>query len=434
VPERMADRRCYRPIATVMGMLLTGWLIGCHAAPTPVTPPPLADCVENRVSPQPIQPDVSPLARSHVDPAVVPASAVEESLSQLFEVDAQCQAARVAPLADLLQLETQLAAALASCVHGDAACALNLQVALLRLQMVEHRNTAAADALRAFYNLADVEGRSAKLDQSIRILDQAIDRAERLHERGLLQDIDRSALRRQRLELVSSRKELQLARVQLNAALRTLLGCDATLSPNYWPEISWAVKPLPVDETSALAVALAQRPDIRSLNLVLGELSVGTLPVARAVLSAADPALGTAEARHDWLGELHCPDGSCDEVAIRQSQLLRLLQSTQLTTAAEVRSAVARIEAATQDVLLAEKTVRSWQDRLSEVRRTRDIADGSIFDVTQLEGELLAAEAELIERITALRLARLELREAQGILPAECGLDTLCSGGELVVH
>ena len=86
---------------------------------------------------------------------------------------------------------------------------------------------------------------------------------------------------------------------------------------------------------------------------------------------------------------------------------------------------VAVIESATEEVLLAERTAASWQDRVSDLRRTRDVANGSIFDVNEAEGELLAAESRLIEKITALRLARLELRRVQGILAAECGLDVL---------
>jgi hypothetical protein len=417
----MADRRLYSLAAVLTGSILAG----CHTAAVRVTPPPAPDCAENQVAPQAIQPDVRPLAESHVDPAVVPANASEDLFAQLFEVDCQCQAARVAPTADLIELESRLAAALSECQHGDAACALALQSNLLRLKVVQHRNTAAADALSSFYRLADVEGRAAKLEQSLKVLDETIDRAERLHERGLLQDVDRSALRRQRLDLVAKRKALDLARVQLNAALRTQLGCDPTTSPNYWPEISWAVKPLPIDESAALGIAFAQRADVRALNLVLSELNQATVPVARAVLSTADSALGTAEARGDWLGELHCPDGACDEVAVRRTQLLRLASSTQLAINAEVRTAVAQIEASTGEVLLAEKTVLNWQDRVSELRRTRDVTNGTVFEVSQAEAELLAAEAALIEKITALRLARLKLREVQGILPAECGLDTL---------
>jgi hypothetical protein len=182
---------------------------------------------------------------------------------------------------------------------------------------------------------------------------------------------------------------------------------------------------MPVDEGGAVAVALAQRPDVRTQSLMLAELNTATLPVARAVLSATDSSLGTAQARSDWLGELHCPDGACDEVGVRRAQLMRLASFTQLSVIAEVRSTVAEIEAATSDVLLAEKTVRSWQERVSDLRRTRDVTNGSIFEVNEAEGELLAAEARLIEKITALRLARLKLRRVQGILAAECGLDTL---------
>jgi hypothetical protein len=417
----MADRRLCSLALVCVGNLL----VGCHVSGVRVTPPPAAGCAENQVAPQAIEPNVQPLAESQVDPAVVPATASEDLFAQLFEVDCQCQAAQMAPTADLLELEGRLASGLADCQHGDAACALQLQTNLLQLQVVEHRNAAAAEALRNYYRLADVEGRVGKLQESVRVLDEAIARAERLHERGLLQGVDRSALRRQRLELVAKRKALELARTQLNAALRTQLGCDPTTSPNYWPEISWAVKPLPIDEPVALGIALAQRPDVRSLHTVLAGLNQATLPVARAALSAADPALGTAESVNNWLGELHCPDGTCDEVAVRQTQLMRLLSTTQLNIAAEVRAAVALIEAATGEVLLAEKTVLSWRDRVNELRRTRDVAGSTVFEVSAAEAELLSAEATLIEKITALRLARLKLREVQAILPAECGLDAL---------
>jgi hypothetical protein len=423
--ECAANERLCGLVKACGGLLLCMLVAGCHAAHVRLSGPPQPDCQENQVAPQAIVPDVAPLAQSHVDPLVVPATAVEAPLAQLFEVDCQCQAARMAPIADLLEQEFQLASALAACQKGDAACAVSLQGSLLRLRVVEHRNTAAADALASFYRLADVEGRSAKLNQSMHLLDESLDRAERLHERGLLQNVDRSAIRRKRLDLLSQHKALDLARKQLNADLRARLGCDVTQGPPYWPEISWAVKPMAVEEASAAAIALAQRPDVRTLRCMLMELNTATLPVARALLAGADRALGTAQARSGIIGELHCPDGSCDEVSVRRAQLARLASSTHLSIAAEVRSAVAAIEAATQDVLLAEKTAESWQDRVSEIRRTRDVADASIFEVNEAEGELLAAEARLIEKITSLRLARLQLKRVQGILAAECGMDVL---------
>jgi hypothetical protein len=391
-----------------------------------VSGPPVPDCQEHHVVPQAIEPDVEPLAQSHFDPAVVPATAVVSPLSQLFEVDCQCQAARMAPVADLVEQEYRLASALAACQRGDASCALALQSHLLRLRVVELRNAAAADALASYYRLADVEGRAAKLNESIQLLDESIDRADRLHEQGLLQDVDRSALRRKRLDLISQRRALDLARTQLNADLRVRLGCDPRMATApYWPEISWAVKPMPIEEDASAAVALAQRPDLRSLNLMLAELNTATLPVARSVLATADSALGTAQTRGDWLGELKCPDGSCDEAAVRQAQLVRLAASKQLAIAAEARTVAAQIEGATQEVLLAEQSVENWRDGVSDLRRTRDVANASIFEVSEAEGELLAAEARLVEKITALRLARLKLREVQGILAAECGMDVL---------
>jgi hypothetical protein len=423
-----AANRHRRLSAAYAGLLFAALLTGCHGAQVRVSRPPAPDCQEHQVVPQAIEPDVQPLSASHVDPAVVLATAVDTPLSQLFEVDCQCHAARMAPIADLLEQEYRLASALAACQKGDAACALALQCRLLRLRVIEHRNKAAADALVSFYRLADVEGRAAKLNQSITLLDETIDRADRLQERGLLQNVDRSALRRKRLELATQEEALALARTQLNADLRVRLGCDPTtaLAP-YWPELSWAVKPMPVDEDAAVAVALAQRPDLRSLNLMREELNTATLPVARSMLATVDAALGTAQARSDWLGDLKCPDGSCDEAAVRQAQLARLASSTQLSVTAEARSAVARIESATEEVLLAEQTAESWQDRVSDLRRTRDVANGSIFEVNEAEGELLAAEARLIEKITVLRLARLELRRVQGVLAAECGMDVLAA-------
>jgi hypothetical protein len=160
------------------------------------------------------------------------------------------------------------------------------------------------------------------------------------------------------------------------------------------------------------------------------ELNTATLPVARSVLGTTDAALGTAQARSDWLGELKCPDGSCDEASVRQAQLARLANATRISVATETRSAVAEIEAATQDVLLAEQTVQSWRNRVSELRRTRDVENSSIFDVNAAEGELASAKARLIGKITTLRLARLKLRRVQGVLAAECGMDVLVPWGD----
>lgn len=339
----------------------------------------------------------------------------------------QCNAAANANVGRLLELEQHWASVLAGCEKGAAEKALCLTRELLALREADARNTAAASALTTFYLLAGAEAELAYAERGVSEARAALDRLDRLRERGLQtpDTVSRDDVAQRLATLEDQKLQLALARIQLNGQLMRLLGCPLSPDGMFHPRVDWRCEIDPPDMEGLVLEGLSRRADVRSVRLAACRLDRATVPVARVVLQAAGSGLGSVTPVDGLAHALRC--GACKpyEEQVRRRQLCLLLEETEEVAAAKILSAAHQVTVQQQRVVAARAAVLDRRQALEDKQRLRDVDDTSVFELSLARGAVLEAEATLMQRVVELKTAEVGLLEAQGVLAAECGFDAV---------
>lgn len=397
---------------------------GCGVPGTPCAP-----CNNELAVPEQVVPEFVSLASVET---VVPLPAPTESYQLLDSLTCQCRAATNLTAANLVELERYWAKIVISCDTKNVRENFCLDRDLLALRATGLRNEAAGAALRAFYQLAGVETQKHYLLQGIDESERTLQRIDQLESKGieLPGKVDRSAILSQIAELEDKKLELDFLRIQLNGQLQKLTGCPLDEYTFFWPQLDWQPDLLPVDVECELAEGLTTRSDLRGLALVLCQLEKNTLPVARGVLKFAESTVGTVEPQNGVIHWLRCRKCNDTELPVRCRQLSLFYTDTEQTASAEIKGAAYKIGLQQQRVVAAQSLVEQLNAQLRELEKTRDIDDISIFEISNARAGIYTAQSKLLEQVVALKIARVALREAQGMLAVECGyLPKLCCEG-----
>ena len=385
-------------------------------------PPPVV--VEDVTSSPPAQLHFSgPGTLNEVEQKLGPPPQPTSSRTLLAD-ETQCLAAANSKLANLVELERQAVARAAGCVKKTAELAA-LEQQLLCLRAIHERNQAAAQALEAFYKLAEVRGNSPTLTDSLGLLARMQDDLRKVKEEGLKVTADRTALDRKRLELLDQRAQLDLADAQLSEQLRGLIGLQPGEPTRLVPQADLVVTVEPIDVDVAISIGLTTRADLAALRLLQEELDTQTLPAARRGLSQTDPALGVPAPTIGPLLKILHVDTSSSELQIRRTQLTELLDSRQQQVASEIRLAAAEIQTRLRQAAIAGETLQSWQARVSDLTALRDVGSATPLEIQSAQLEVAAAHASLLKQAIGWRIAQVKLKQAQGLLAAECGYDAI---------
>ncbi len=377
-----------------------------------------------------ILPDCSRVAMQYTACGLVPLPAPSETYQLLEATTCQCSAATNANLANLVELERYWARVVIECDTRNVRKNLRLERDLLALHAADARNKAAGSALEAFYQLAGLEARRHYLDMALEETGRSLSRAEKLHAKGLPVDIDRGEIAVSLSQLEDRRLQLDFLRIQLNGQLQKLLVCPMGEHEFLWPQIDWHSDLTPIDAGEQLALGINNRPDIRGLEITICQLEKVTLPIARGVIAVADGTLGSVEPIDGLIHTIRCIRCTDAEVPIRCKQLALLLTDTEQLATAEIKGAAYEITLQQQRVVLARSAVKQRRQRLYELTAKRDVEDVAVFELSKARGRLYEAESELIQQVVQLKIARVRLRKAQGMLVVECGLSpTLCLEG-----
>lgn len=366
---------------------------------------------------------------SAVAACAVPLPTPGDEYQLLTEPDCQCTAAANSATGDMLLLEEHLACVFSECEGLKPHLNLSVQSDLLALYGAEKRGIAAAEAMVAFYRLAELEAAAPHLRRLITEAENAARRAKEMSE-SITGDFDPSGLDRQLLEVRGRLSETELQRLQLNGQLQRKLGCTLPVNSFFWPQVFPHVNAEPIDVDAAACVGLATRHDLRMIRLVKCELDNCTLPVGRAFLAAVDGALGAAKVSDGWINKLRCVCCSDHELPVRCRQLELLLDEAERSATIEIRMAAFKVLSQYQNITLAKSTLDSWKQRLRAVQAKRDLEDTTSLEIAKIQISVYLAEIELVNQIAELRLALLDLRRAQGLLPAECGFEPECCCNE----
>lgn len=331
----------------------------------------------------------------------------------------QCRSAAASAVAAAVELERHFAGVLLQCETDKVDDNLCLNRDLLALRAAGARNTAAGQALEAFYQLAGLEARSHYLKLARDEADTTVVRLEALRERGLPapRALELGAARARLAELSDTLVLLDQSRIQLNGRLKKQLGCPLDESRIFRPAVDWTPDLAPPLADEQVAIGLAARADVRSLRVVYCNLQQHTLPVARAVVAFADASLGRVQPIH----KLRCHECGEQELPIRRRQLRVLIEEAEQLATAEIKGAVYDLVANQRRVVLAARALEDQRQELQRTEKLRDEEDRSVFELSAARGRVYEAEAALIERVVDLKLAFVRLKTRQDLLAAECG-------------
>lgn len=358
-------------------------------------------------------PDVTALA-SYESPA--DGSGGSGPYRVLKPIDAQCAAVTHCPVANALEDESKIIACQAGWRHASQCSAAVLSQAMA-YRAADERNRAASRALELFYLLAEAEANRDLLGHSTAQVDAMLEEVQNLQSRGIRLEKGAAEFRRQQLELLDRRAELQLSTAQANSGLRQLMGSKCEETTAFWPEADWRVTVEPSDVDAAVSDGLQRRADLNLLRMLIQRLDADSLDGVRSSLSAVT---GTSGSPRAFKGLLHA--GSGDEVGSRRRQLDDLLARQELTAAEEIRQAVFTMNIRLQQIAVANRQVDYCRDQLQVQRLSRERPGSTVtaLDVAAADLKLFDARRGLVHQVMAWRIAQVKLKEAQGLLVFEC--------------
>lgn len=400
------------PLAALTGLALA--LAGPASADGCRTDPPLPPAV-----PGPIEPDAATLPAAP-EPPVEPS----HRYRLLREGDTQCRAVRAASVANLLDREHEQMArdhpahALYRCeVPPKDARAWQLRRTVLHYAALDDRNRAAAQALPLYFKLAELEAQIGLLQLSRDDIAGAIRKSDELSRKGFRLPTDPGGLRRQLLDTEADLVRARAGLADVNGRLRELLGvCDLSPDEYLWPAIEVPVSFEPVDAEAAVAVAMCKRPELLVLRELAHDPDGQTVPVVREYLHAVSPLVGVGPVK--LLVALKSADGEKD---LREGQVRQLLADRERAVAAEVRRAVADLNAKSRLVALSRERVLSADVTRRDAEQKAERAGGSFLEVLTAHLDWYKARNQLTVDVMAWHAARAKVREAQGVFVWECG-------------
>jgi hypothetical protein len=340
--------------------------------------------------------------------------------------ECQCLAARSAPGANLQTQESELAEhGRHKVLKGDSGSTLRRDV--LVYAALELQNRSAGAALELYYHIAEAEGKSELLDLGLTQLGEAVRETRSMTNQNLKPPVGLDVWQRQFAQSQADRLQAQMTIDQLNGQLRGLLGlneCDGHW--RVWNPEPYEVTEFTIDVEATVCDGLSRRPEILLLRLVTHDLSMATLPAVRDALKAIHPLLGVATgcpllaAKAPAL--LALDPAARAELEVRRRQVEEYLHQRENAVAEEIREAANALRYRARIAALAKERERSWQDRVRDARSRQQQGLTSFAEVAQTDLEWLKARADVVQEVMAWEIARVKLKQAQGLLVAECVL------------
>jgi hypothetical protein len=389
-------------------MGLVSLLSGCaNPVPRVCFEPPVLPVV-GRSS---LSPDLSALPK---DTSPSPADAAYHGVT---EADCPCLAARTSTLGNLLDHKAQTACQRQCKVQLGADKASELSCIVLQLAADEARIRSAGEALEAFYHLVEAEGRLPLLLLGLKEVNESLKRAEELQAKGLPVPVEIAVIRKQLTDLRSDEVNLRIAIVQLNARLKVLLGLSCG-DFSLWPLADLKVVPEEPDVCEAVNYGLHHRPDLALLEALVAGLDASSLTVASQMLGGVNALLGEVSSPAHCALLLACLGGSKIQSAEQQVQTLLAERKRQATE--EIRQAVAVVVYRVQLVILARQKVQIEERRIKELEEKKVKGLDAEQELTTARLNLYKAQGEELREVVNWKIARAQLRQAQGRLLEEC--------------
>lgn len=384
------------------------------AVPTP-TPPAVA-------TPTAIEPDLKSLPR--IDPSS-DGGATRPPPRGITEREVGRAAAERALSANLLTAEGGVPRAVLT--DRDGRPLTNPDDGLARevraLAATEARNRAAGEALVAFFQLADAEGRGDVLRKSVVVLDQLKAAVKDAKAKGAKVPVEPEELDRQRAAVLALLGQAELGAKLLDVDLKRRLGLPGGSADRLLPAGDFGMAAPTPDAEALAAEAVQTRADLQALRTVRDRLDTDTLPAAREFLralpglsgfiGAGPPQLPAVRrmAERRMAPSLAALDAVLTaEVDARRGQLAAVIEEKERGAADEVRAAAAAMSEQTRQVGLARWRAEQLIDKAEDEKKQ---ARGAIPEQLA-EIEALRARADVIAAVMQWHQARVRLNVASG--------------------
>jgi hypothetical protein len=383
---------------------------GCAHAAAPPSAPSFQPPVLPAVVKGSLSVDASAL------PAEVSPYPVDGSYQGLTEADCPRLAARASILGNLLDQKAQAPSPSGNKWRMRAGNSSELSCVVLQQAAVEARNRSAGDALEAFYRLIEAEQGRALLLLSVREVNESLLRAGELQAKGLPALVEIGVIRKKLTDLHSDEVRLRITILQLNARLKVLLGLSSG-DYSLWPMADLKVVPEEPDVDGAVADGLQHRPDLALLGTLAYYLDHDSLAVAGQALGAVSPFLGESSSP-SCCASLLARSDDC-QTQWTQQQLQSLLAERQRQATEEIRQAVGVVASRVQLVILARQKVEIDERRIRELEEKSERGLDAEEELGTARLKLYEARGELLREVINWKIARAQLRQAQGRLLEE---------------
>jgi hypothetical protein len=338
----------------------------------------------------------------------------------------QCLASEASTLGNLFEGDRRSVIASAAKKRKGLSCSEKLKADILAIAALEARNKSAADALDLYYRIAEAETQRDMSVISLREMNSAVEKLERMRSQGLQVTLDDSELFRQRNELGQKQVDLAGALARLNIELRRQLGFmvdDDTW--RIWPMTDLTVVVERQDADEAVATGMQLRPEIALLMHLQHSFDPQTVDVVRQALGSLAGLSGTSESSKSCklLQQIHLKKEAKQKEAEfpqRKRQLDDYSQSRQQHIAAEIRQSVATIELRLQQIALAKEHLSYASERVRELEGRNTAGKSNFLELTLARLQQQQAKADVVSRVVAWKIADVRLRENQGKLVDEC--------------
>jgi outer membrane protein TolC len=291
---------------------------------------------------------------------------------------------------------------------------------------LEDRNSSAAKALDAYYQLGAAEANRDIVRQAQAVTDRALTQARDLKRQGLAVAIDDALLYRQKLDIRSQSAKLELLIEKLNSDLRLEMGF-APPGPawRFWPQDAPRLNTEPVQRDEAVAVGLSNRPELQLLTELEDRLNSENAPAVLQAMQAVNALLGKGKPplicpKLQLLLAMLCGPGDEAELQIRRKQLRELHVQKEHEVIEQIGQAVQAIHAQKEVIGLVGQQIASWQTKIRESEDKEQRGVGSFAETAAARTEWLQVKRRAVEEVATLQRAWVKLRQTQGMLVAGC--------------
>src|SRR5262249_39129058 len=203
--------------------------------------------------------------------------------------------------------------------------------------------------------------------------------------------------------------------LQLNAKLKVLLGLSCG-DYALWPQADLKVVPEETDICQAVAYGLQHRPDLILLEALADGLDANSM--AGQALGVLNPLLGEASSAHCCFSFLACLDSSKTHSA--KAQVQTLLEDRKRQATEEIRQAVGLVNYRLQLVILARQKVENEERQTKELEEKKAKGLDVEGELTTTRLNLYKAQGDRLREVVNWKIARAQLRQAQGRLLEQC--------------